>query len=113
VRLAFVVILVSLAGCSNAPIAGTLDTLFPSRPPLPRDQPIRPEGSGPRIPESPSLPEPDLPGRRLPPIESLPSSLPSNLPQNLPEEPGLPRLRPLDELPRSRSGELLPPPSFN
>jgi hypothetical protein len=86
------------AGCSNAPIAGTLDTLFPSRPRLPDK--TRPDGDVVRPPTDP-LPEPDLPGRRLPPIDTLPD-------RNLPDR-NLPELRPLDPGPRSDS---LPPPRW-
>jgi len=67
----------TIVGCSNAPIAGTLDTIFPSHV-TPKKLPTRPIDDD-RIP-SPRLPDPEL--DRPPPDRNLPT------------------LRPLDELPR-------------
>ena len=100
----FLIGILCATGCSNAPLAGTLDTLFPSRPALPRDNTIRPDPfiPGPAIPDRPKLPDPDLPGRRLPPLETIPD-------RPFPER-SLPELRPLDDIPRS--GDLIAPPPW-
>jgi hypothetical protein len=49
-RVVFFAILAGLSGCSNAPIAGLLDCVLPSKPCEPPRTPVGPGGGGDRIP---------------------------------------------------------------
>ncbi|HEV3384651.1 MAG TPA: hypothetical protein VG097_07540 [Gemmata sp.] len=71
-RIVFVAVVAFLAGCSNAPIAGFMDSCFPCKPVGPKP----PSGSTNPIPPSTNLPPPDIGGPVVGPPTAPPGLTP-------------------------------------